>query len=207
MGNQPVTNVNPSNLHIETSDLLHLLGLIKNEIKTEINCHAVGTLQSFDPVSITGKVTFNYQKVLKKRNAITPAPNQFSDVVIAYPILVRVPIVVLGGSNGQVTVPISQGDPCVVLFCDRDIDLWLENGSISNPPNTDRLHDLSDAVALVGLNPVSNDVLYYTDGIYLRSAYVQATQNFEVGNGATGAFVSSDGQTITVSKGVIISIV
>ena len=204
--NQPVTNSNPSNLHIETSDFLYLLNLIKNEVKTEINCHAVGTIQTFDPISVTCSVTFNYQKVLKKRNATSPAPNKFSDVVIAYPMLIRLPVVILGGSNGQITAPITPKDPCLVLFNDRDMDLWLENGNLQNPPNTSRLHDLSDGIALVGLNPVNNDLIFYTDGIYLRSAYVQATNNFEVGNAATGSFVSADGQSITVVKGIVVSI-
>ena len=163
---QSVTPSSPSNLHIETSDLLYLLNLIKNEVKTEINCHAIGTIQTFDPLTQTCTVLFNYQKVLKKRNATTPAPNQFSDVVIAYPVLIRVPVIILGGGSAYLTFPITTGDTCLLLFCDRDIDGWLESGITTNPPFTTRLHDLSDAVALVGLHSIVKAITnYFTNGV------------------------------------------
>lgn len=206
MSTQPVTSSTQSALHIETTDLLYLLDLIKNEVKTEINCHAVGTLVNFDPVTITCQVTLNYQKILRKRNATSAAPNTYTDIVIPYPTLIRIPAIVLGGSNGQITCPLIPGDPCLVLFNDRDMDLWLENTTLNSPPNSGRLHDLSDGIALFGVNPVQNGITYYTDGIYLRSSYSQATNNFEVGNGVTGNFVSADGKNVTVVKGIVISI-
>ena len=206
MSAQPITTTSQSNLLVETTDLLHLLDIIKNQVKTELNCHAPGTIQSFDPVSMTCTVTLNYQKIWRKANAVSAAPNSYTDVITPYPLLVRVPLIVLGGANGQATFPIAPKDPCLVLFCDRDIDGWLESSQLTNPPASGRLHDLSDGIALVGLNPVQNGVTYYTDGIYLRAAYAQASNNFEVGSGATGSFVSGDGKSVTVIGGIIISI-
>jgi len=146
MSTQPVTSSTQSALHIETTDLLYLLDLIKNEIKTEINCHAVGTIQTFDPLTMTCTVQLNYQKILRKRNATSAAPNTYTDIIIPYPTLIRVPIIVTGGGGAYTTYPISgityntngsvnyPGDTCLILFNDRDMDLWLENGTITSPP-------------------------------------------------------------------------
>ena len=59
------------------------------------------------------------------------------------------------------------------MFCDRDIDLWLESGITNSPPNSDRTHDISDAVVLVGLNPVSKPISgYATDSIVTKIGQV-----------------------------------
>ena len=131
------------------------------EIKREINCHTIGTIQSFDSATATVSASFNYKKTLKKRNAVSANSNDYTDVVISYPQLVRVPIIVLSGGGAYTTYPIAEGDTCLLLFCDRDIDLWLEKEITQNPPNTERLHDLSDAVALVGLYSIQKPLTNY----------------------------------------------
>lgn len=151
----------PSILQVERTDIRYLLNLVKSEIKREINCHSIGTIQSFDPLTATASVTINYRKVLKKRNAVVPNSNSFTDVIIEYPMLIRVPVLILNGGGAYTTYPIAQGDSCLVVFCDRDIDTWLELGNTQNPPNTDRMHDLSDAVALVGLYSVQKPIVNY----------------------------------------------
>lgn len=150
------------NLQIKKTNLRYLLDLIKDEVKREINCHSIGTIQTFDPVTATATVSFNYKKVLRGASAIDPNSTSSTDVIIEYPQLVRVPIIVLGGGGAYTTYPISKGDTCLLLFCDRDIDLWLELGSVQSAPNTPRMHDLSDAVALVGLNPVTKPIPNYS---------------------------------------------
>lgn len=171
MSEQPVTNTTQSNLHIETTDLLYLLDLVKGEVKAEINCHAIGTIQTFDPSSMTCSVQLNYQKTLRKRNASSAAPNTYTDVIIPYPVLIRVPIIVLGGGGSSLTFPIAAGDNCLVLFCDRDIDGWLESGQTTNPPFTGRMHDLSDAVVIVGLYPAQSPIANYnTQEITMQDA-------------------------------------
>lgn len=152
----------PSTLQIERTDIRYLLSLIKSEVKREINCHSIGAIQSFDPATLTATVVFNYRKVLKKRNAVSPSSNNYTDVIIDYPMLVRVPVIVLNGGGAYTTYPIAKGDTCLLMFCDRDIDLWLELGNTQSPPNTERMHDLSDAVALVGVYPVTNPIPSYS---------------------------------------------
>lgn len=165
MSSTPISTANPSTLQTQQTNLRYLLNIIKDEVKREINCHAVGTIQTFDPTTLTCTVSFNYQKVMKQSSFTAPDPTSYVDTIINYPTLVRVPIIVLGGGGAFLTFPISgvvtnsqgqityPGDTCLLLFCDRDIDLWLELGGKNNPPNTERMHDLSDAVAIIGLYP------------------------------------------------------
>lgn len=64
------------------------------------------------------------------------------------------------------TFPAVAGDPCLVLFCDRDIDNWFIGQSPNTPPATERIHDLSDGIALVGIRRQGNFFQDYntTDG-------------------------------------------
>ncbi len=153
-----------SSLQNVPTDLRYLLNLIKDEVKREINCHAIGTIITFDASTQTVSIVFNYKKTIKKGNSTSP--NTYTDVIIDYPVLIRCPVIVVGGGGGYTTYPIFSGDTCLVMFCDRDIDLWLEKGSTTSPPNSERMHDISDAVALVGLSPVTKPILSYaTDAI------------------------------------------
>lgn len=157
-------------LQISKVDLRYLLNLVKAEIKREINCHAIGTIITFDASTATATVAFNYKKILRNRNAVSI--NEYNDVIVDYPVLIRVPVVVMSGGGGYTTYPIFSGDQCLLMFCDRDIDLWLEQGSTNSAPLSDRTHDISDAVALVGLNPVTKPIAWATDGIVMAIGQV-----------------------------------
>lgn len=139
----------PSEVQRNLPDLNTILHLVKQEVKAEMNCVSVGTIQEFNPDNMTATVLFLYQKVLKRRNTLNR--NQVSDVIVPYPILVRVPVVVLNGGGAFLSFPIASGDTCILLFCDRDLDNWWLTGAGGQPPNSERIHDLSDAIALVGI--------------------------------------------------------
>lgn len=186
-----------SNLNIEFPDLDALISLIKNQIKREINCVSVGTIQEFNSTTQTANVFLNYRKTLKKRNSVSIKEN--ADVIIKYPVLVRCPVVILGGGGSYLTFPIAAGDDCVVLFCDRDIDLWLEKGYKDNPPVSERMHSFSDAIALVGLRSVPNKISSY-EASKVTIKYGNGTITIdELGN------IAIQGTTITIN-GTIVSI-
>ena len=152
-----------SHFSVERSNLRFLLNSIKDEVKRELNCHAIGTIISFDSTTGTASVAFSYKKVLKQANAVNV--NDYTDTIVDYPVLIRCPVMAMGGGGAWTTYPVFSGDPCLLLFCDRDIDLWLEKGSTTSAPNSERMHDISDAVALVGLNPVTKPISWATDAI------------------------------------------
>lgn len=143
------TNVNPT--------LQDVLNLLKKDILLNLNCHAIATVQSFDPVTQTLSATLNYKKTYLAPDAVTGV---YSQISVNYPILQQCPVIVLQGGIGSLTFPIAAGDTCLLLFNDRDIDDWFTSGQVG-PVATPRLHAFSDAIALVGLSPLVDPIINY----------------------------------------------
>lgn len=74
------------------------------------------------------------------------------------PILNNVPVIFPKAGGASLTFPVLPGDTCLLLFIERSTDLWKSVGGIV-APNDPRKFDLSDAVALMGLMPFSEDSL------------------------------------------------
>lgn len=136
--------------------LKDLLDYFGKQLKLEINCHHIGTIKSFDSANQTAQITINYTKTFQQLTS-----NGNVNVITSnYPLLAECPVICLGGGAGSLTFPISEGDECLVLFNDRDLDNWF-NGSSSSAPNTPRLHSFADAVALVGLRSLAKVLTSY----------------------------------------------
>jgi hypothetical protein len=63
----------------------------------------------------------------------------------------------LSGGQSFISLPITTGDTCLILFNDRDIDTWWYSGE-SNVPPSGRAHSLSDAIVLVGVRNQANAI-------------------------------------------------
>lgn len=101
-----------------------------------------GIIQSFDDVEQTVIV-----KLALREQIIQPDQSKiWTDI----PLLLDVPIVVPRGGDAILTVPIQQGDECLVIFGDVCIDAWWSYGGTQNQIEK-RRHDLSDGFAIVGL--------------------------------------------------------
>ena len=127
---------------ISEPDLENILDTLKTKIFYELNCHRIGTIQAFDPISQTATVQFIDKQV---QNAFSIQERLFDLAPVT-----DCPVVIVSGGGGFVNTPIQVGDECVVLFNDRDIDLWLATGGVQKP-NTKRTHSWSDAIVLVGV--------------------------------------------------------
>jgi microcystin-dependent protein len=142
---------------LEPPDLSGLLDAKAKEIIKRMNCIQVGTISSFDATTQLAKVSINFKR--RRKGAQYVAPGQTSDIIDDYNAMVQVPVFVLNGGGAYLSLPVASGDTCILLFNDVDIDGWL-NSNQTLPPNSDRVHDLSDAIALVGihskLNPIAN---------------------------------------------------
>lgn len=66
------------------------------------------------------------------------------------PLLLDVPIVFPSGGGFTMTFPIAAGDEVLVVFANRCIDAWWQNGGVNNKPMELRMHDLSDGFAIPG---------------------------------------------------------
>lgn len=138
--------------------LSDLLDLLKKEILLGLQSHHIGTIQSFNAALQTAVVTVNYTKTFFQLNKAT---NLYVATQVNYPTVIDCPCIVLGGGTAKLTFPITKGDECLLLFNDRDMDVWFKTGSASSPPATGRLHSFSDAVALVGLSSTPNIIKLY----------------------------------------------
>lgn len=139
------------NLIPSEPSLIDLLKQFKKDTMLDLNCHHIGTIQSFNASNQTASVTINYVKTFFSFNQQTLV---YDSDLVNYPIIAECPCVVLGGGSGALTFPIAQGDECLVLFNDRDLDNWFAGGT-GSPNATARLHSFSDAIALVGLRSLA----------------------------------------------------
>jgi hypothetical protein len=70
---------------------------------------------------------------------------------VSIPVIPNVPVVFPGAGGFRLTFPIAAGDTVLLVFAERSIDVWLEKGTEVDPLDF-RRHDLSDAIAIPGLN-------------------------------------------------------
>lgn len=103
-----------------------------------------GVIELFDPTTQTAKIRIPLKRHI--RNTDTSAETEDD-----WPILPAVPVWMPHAGGFHVTLPVAPGDECLVLFLERDVSRWYEN-SQEEAPETRRTHDISDGVALVGLN-------------------------------------------------------
>lgn len=127
--------------------LMNIVEAIREDIFSSLNCHAVGVIESINLDLQTANVSIAYQKKIEN----FPETYQRKD----YPMLIDVPLVIMGGGVGSLRFPISVGDSCLVLFNDRDIDNWIASGS-KTPLASDRKHSFSDAFALIGPRSIAD---------------------------------------------------
>lgn len=114
------------------------------EISKAINCARPGIIKSFNAENQTVTVQIAQQKVA----AVSPDGVR---TLQSFTECVTVPVFYPSGGGFTLTFPIAAGDECILIFSDRELDNWLLAGGSNTAPTTPRLHDLSDAFALVGV--------------------------------------------------------
>lgn len=80
---------------------------------------------------------------------------------VELPKLIHVPFFIYSGGGYTITMPISPGDECLVVFADMCIDAWWQSGGIQNQIDR-RRHDLSDGFAICGFKSQPNTVPGYS---------------------------------------------
>lgn len=97
------------------------------------------------------------------------ADKQTADIQIDdYPLISGVPVSFICGANFSIQIPVEEGDDCIVLFCDGDLDNWVEGNGYIPAFSQDR-HGLNGAVALLGIKNILTKVEnYITSGIRIK---------------------------------------
>lgn len=204
---------NQSNLNVP--DLSLLFQNKKFELKSEMNCIGIGTIVAFDVSDLTVTVQINYLRVIYG-GAAQAAPNNDSVInqTISYPQLVKCPLMISSGGSSYLSFPIVPGDQCVIFFNDRDIDTWWSTGSPNSAPNTNRVHDLSDALIFVGIRPKTDPIsgynqigpqLYGNSGVCIKSQATTLRIALDALCNALLSFVDSDGDTLSPATAAAIT--
>lgn len=81
-------------------------------------------------------------------------PRMIDGEPVQLPEFVDVPVLVLQGGGSYTAYPVAVGDYALLIFTERCFDRWWAGQDYQPPPEL-RMHDYSDGVALVGLNPLA----------------------------------------------------
>ena len=181
------------------SSWIQTLDGIKRQTAYELNCVRIGIVQEFYPDDLTVDVLIANKKTLNLNIDGTQNVKDFP--------LIRAKVIYC---NPFITCPINQGDECVLLFSDREIENWFINGGV-NPIGYPRMHDLTDAVAVFGIRSLpkmisilsdclnffygTSNIALSSDHININADTVQAS-NFHAMNGVTGSIVDSNGKKL-----------
>ena len=103
------------------------LQALKQDIFESLHCALPGIVASFDAEPQTAVI----RPVIKTGSGVE------------LPVLRDVPVFM------PVPFEVHEGDACLVIFADLDIDAWFETGETEVPPSG-RTHSLSDGFAFVG---------------------------------------------------------
>ena len=133
---------------------------LKQEILESLHCALPGTVVSFDSETQTAVI----RPAVKHRLASFRAERrgaEGSPSSVSLPLLRDVPVFM------PVPFDIHEGDACLVIFADRDIDAWYGTGEPSVLASG-RMHSLSDGFAFVGFgepapSPGGDSLGFYID--------------------------------------------
>lgn len=158
-----------------------------------MNCIKIGKIVSFDATKKTAVVQILFKRKLT------------DGTLTSYQQLLDVPVVTLQGGGGALQFPIAAGDQCLLFFSDRCIDQWFAAGADGSEaaPYQGRLHDMSDAFALVGIN-AQNSALptYPNDKVvlsYLGSRFELTSTGWNIVSDG-GAEIDLAGEIVTIKN-------
>lgn len=147
-----------------------------------------GSIVSFDAATQEAEVRLEIPRIARDLEGVeTEEP---------IPVLPDVPVQFWGGGGFATTYPVAAGDECLVFFLERDASGWLASGGVQAPP-TIRLHDYSDAVAVVGLSSVGNRITGF-NGSALEIRNASGNTKLVIANGSA----EIEAPTVTLGNGV-----
>ena len=119
-------------------DLPTFVDAKKKELAIDLKVAKLGVIDSYDETTGTATV-----EIKTKFNEKTPREYE-------YPKIPDVPVL----KSKYFSYPIKPGDGCLIIFLDTDFTAWLDRG-LTLSPASPRLHNLNDAIAIVGIDTLS----------------------------------------------------
>lgn len=159
-----------------THDNIEQIFKMQDALGFDLRVAAPGIIQSVDFM----RQTCTVQLAIRER--LNDNGNLSWDEI---PLLLDVPFFIYSGGGYCVTLPISPGDDCLVVFGDNCIDAWWQNGGVQNQVER-RRHDLSDGFAIVGFRSQPQVVPGYSPS------------TAQIRNKAGDTYVEISGDTINI---------
>lgn len=167
------------------ADLTQTLKSSIQKTALNINCVRIGIIQEFFPENLTAKVLIANKKLL----GLNPDGSQ---ILQDYPLIYAK----VCYCNPFETFPLSKGMECILLFSDREIESWFINGG-NNTQAYPRMHDLTDAIAIVGIRSLPNMIGILTDCLHL----FYGNSNLQIKNNN----IDVNAETININGNLVIN--
>jgi hypothetical protein len=162
------------------------------QVLANIHTAMPGQIEEYDAAKNLAKV-----KPLFKRKY------HAEDAAVDLPIISNVPVVFQRTTSAFFRLPVKKGDYVLLIFCERSLDLWLENGGSVDPQDPTKF-GLNDAVAIPGLFPKT--ITLEKNGaeesleIANKTAYIEIKSNGDIAIKTSGNItVDSAKATVTTS--------
>lgn len=130
-------------------DFNDVMAIAQDAIMSRLNVHNIGRVLEFDPS--TQLCTVELMQV-----------KQFNDQYFNPAPITEVPLIMLGAGGGHITMPNPVSTICLLLFLDRNMDNFIETGE-AYVPDTSRMHDFTDCVALTTFKSLANSLENYDE--------------------------------------------
>ena len=118
---------------------------------TDIIADAIGEALSNLHTATIAKVTAVQEKTI----SVQPVINRVVDgKSIQLPQFTKVPPLFMQGGGSYTAHPIAVGDYCLLILTERCFDRWYSGSDFQDPAEF-RMHDYSDGIAIVGINPTA----------------------------------------------------
>jgi len=118
---------------------------------TDIIADAIGEALSNLHTATIAKVTAVQEKTI----SVQPVINRVVDgKSITLPQFTKVPPLFMQGGGSYTAHPIAVGDYCLLILTERCFDRWYSGSDFQDPAEF-RMHDYSDGIAIVGINPIA----------------------------------------------------
>lgn len=193
-----------------TPTLLQTLKNVSGRTSEDIFCMRIGFIEEFHPEDLTAIVRIAAKKTIGQNKDGTQQVRDYA--LISAKVCYCTP---------YATFPLKQGDECLLFFADTEIESWFITGE-ALPEGYPRMHDITDAVAIVGIRSMPKmieiladclNLFYGTSNIALSENLINITAgttqiaNLQAMNGASGNIVDSQGKTLAkVEYGIITEI-
>ncbi len=164
-------------------------------------------------------VVESYDKAKQKANVRIAIKDRLEladgEEVADYPVIPNVPVVHPSGGGFVAAFPLKAGDPVLLVFSARSIDVWKSSGPTSASaaavdPNDFRMHDFADAYAIPGGRPLSapfteasdEDLVIGKDGGTIARLTAAGVWEFGTSNGAK-EFIAQAQKTLTELTNIV----